>query len=269
MNGSITLLRGGNKMKRICVVTGGAKGIGRCIAEEFIHQGDFVAIIDTDEAAGRRLSARYGYEHLLFFPGDIGEEKVLDDFVAAVVEKHCGIDALVNNACQSRGGLEGCNYDDFNYVLRVGVTAPFYLTQQLLPYFRPGASVVNIASTRAFMSQANTESYTAAKGGISALTHAMSVTLAVKARVNSISPGWIDTGDYQNEEDYVPAFSSADCVQHPAGRVGAPKDIAAMVLFLCSDKAGFITGQDIIIDGGMTKQMIYHGDFGWVFEPEK
>ncbi len=140
----------------------------------------------------------------------------------------------------------------------VGVTAPFYLSQQLFPYFNEGAAIVNISSSRDRMSQPQTESYTAAKGGISALTHAMAVSFAGKVRVNSISPGWIDTAFTE--------YTGADAVQQPAGRVGNPLDIANMVLYLCSEKAGFITGENICIDGGMTRQMIYHNDFGWKLE---
>ena len=152
-------------------------------------------------------------------------------------------------------GITNGSYEDFEYAMRVGVTAPFYLSKLLMPHFAEGASIVNISSSRDRMSQPETESYTAAKGGIAALTHAMAVSLAGKARVNSISPGWIDT-------NYT-VYEGADATQHPAGRVGDPRDIANMVLYLCSDMAGFITGENICIDGGMTKQMIYHGDCGW------
>ena len=158
-------------------------------------------------------------------------------------------------------GIDTCTYDEFNYALRVGVTAPFYLAKLFLPYFAPNACIINISSSRDRMSQPNTESYTAAKGGISALTHALAVSLAGKVRVNSISPGWIDTSSVQ--------YPGPDALQHPVHRVGYPLDIANMVLFLCSDKAGFITGENICIDGGMTKQMIYHNDFGWTLENEE
>ena len=155
-------------------------------------------------------------------------------------------------------GIDACSWEEFNYALRVGVTAPFYLTKLFAPHFAPGAAVVNISSSRDRMSQPQTESYTAAKGGISALTHALAVSLAGKVRVNSISPGWIETGDT--------VWTGPDADQQPAGRVGNPLDIANMVLFLCSDKAGFITGENICIDGGMTRQMIYHNDFGWTYK---
>lgn len=145
------------------------------------------------------------------------------------------------------------------YALSVGVTAPFYLAKLFAPHFAQGAAIVNISSSRDRMSQPQTESYTAAKGGIAALTHALAVSLAGKVRVNSISPGWIDTTGT--------IYQGPDAVQQPAGRVGNPMDIAHMVLFLCSDKAGFITGENICIDGGMTRQMIYHGDHGWTLKP--
>ena len=155
-------------------------------------------------------------------------------------------------------GITECSYEEFEYAQRVGVTAPFYLTKLFAPYFAEGASVVNISSSRDRMSQPQTESYSAAKGGISALTHALAVSLAGRVRVNSVSPGWIDNNNS--------GYGGSDAIQQPVGRVGEPDDIANMVLYLCSDMAGFITGENICIDGGMTRQMIYHGDCGWVLE---
>ncbi len=167
------------------------------------------------------------------------------------------MDFLINNAMMTKGGLDACGYADFVETLRVGVAAPYYLTKLLVPRFAPGASVVNLSSTRAFQSQANTESYTAAKGGITALTHAMAVSLAGVARVNAIAPGWIDT--------IGSAFPEGDTAQHPVGRVGTPEDIVQAALFLCGEGAGFITGQTLVVDGGMSKLMVYHGDGGWTF----
>ena len=192
-----------------------------------------------------------------YFVGDIGQQEVLEQFARKVIGEYGRVDYLIHNAPPLMKGLDECTYQEFDYALRVGVAAPFYLTKLLAPYFASGASVVNISSSRDRMSQPQTESYTAAKGGIAALTHALAVSLAGKARVNSISPGWIDT-------DYT-VYTGPDAVQQPAGRVGNPMDIANMVMFLCSDKAGFITGENICIDGGMTRQMIYHNDFGWTF----
>lgn len=228
---------------KVAVVTGGAQGIGRCICEEFAKQGARVCTIDLQEND--------------FFQGDVGKKEDLERFAQKVIQTYGRVDFLVNNAKPLFLGIDTCTWEQFNQALQVGVAAPFYLTQLLLPYFGEGASIVNISSSRDRMSQPFTESYTAAKGGIAALTHALAVSLRDKARVNSISPGWIDTTGSQ--------FFGADETQHPAGRVGTPQDIAQMVLFLCSDKAGFITGENICIDGGMTHQMIYHDDCGWRF----
>ena len=229
---------------KVVIVTGGANGIGKCIADEFRAQGAHVHVIDKQEG-----------NH---FVGDISKQEVLEAFVADVLAKHDRVDCIINNALPLMKGIDECSYEEFQYALSVGVTAPFYLVKLLMPYLAIGASVVNISSSRDRMSQPQTESYTAAKGGIAALTHALAVSLAGRARVNSISPGWIDTS--------YTVYEGPDAIQQPVGRVGNPMDIANMVLFLCSDKAGFITGENICIDGGMTKQMIYHGDCNWVLK---
>ncbi len=230
---------------KIVVVTGGAQGIGRCIVEEFRKAGATVCVIDKQPG-----------DH---FVGDLADKNVLERFAKEVISKHGRVDYLVNNALPLMKGIAECSYEEFQYALSVGVTAPFYLAKLFAPHFAEGAAIVNISSSRDRMSQPQTESYTAAKGGIAALTHALAVSLAGKVRVNSISPGWIDT-------QYT-VYEGPDAVQQPAGRVGNPLDIANMVLYLCSDKAGFITGENICIDGGMTRQMIYHGDNGWRLSP--
>ena len=226
---------------KVAVITGGAYGIGKAIAEAFRAEGAAVEIIDI--ASG---------EH---YVGDVGKKETLEAFAKAVLDKHGHIDFLINNALPLMKGIDECTYEEFQYALSVGVTAPFYLSKLFAPHFAPGGVIINISSSRDRMSQPQTESYTAAKGGIAALTHALAVSLAGRVRVNSISPGWIDTA-YRT-------YEGPDATQQPAGRVGHPMDIAHMVLFLCSDKAGFITGENICIDGGMTRQMIYHGDWGW------
>ena len=229
---------------KVAVITGGASGIGACIARMFREQGAKACIIDVKPG-----------DH---FVGDISDPKTLEAFAAQVIAEHGHVDYIINNALPIMKGIDECSWEEFNYALQVGVSAPFYLTKLFMPHLAEGAAIVNISSSRDRMSQPQTESYTAAKGGIAALTHALAVSLAGKARVNSISPGWIDTTGS--------TFTGPDATQQPAGRVGKPEDIANMALFLCSDKAGFITGENICIDGGMTKLMIYHNDYGWSME---
>lgn len=195
---------------KIAIVTGGAQGIGKCIAEELKKNGAIVCVIDKKPND--------------YFTGDLAEEETLKRFAKQVITEHGRVDYLINNAIPLMKGIS------------------------------------EISSSRDRMSQPQTESYTAAKGGIAALTHALAVSLAGKVRVNSISPGWIDNA--------YTVYSGPDAVQHPAGRVGNPLDIANMVLYLCSDQAGFITGENICIDGGMTRQMIYHDDFGWSLDKQ-
>lgn len=229
---------------KVVVVTGGAHGIGQCICEEFRKEGARVCTIDLREND--------------YFVGDLSDKTTLENFAKKVIDDYGHVDYLINNAAPLFKGITECSYEEFNYAFNVGVTAAFYLTKLFMPYFANDASIVNISSSRDRMSQPESESYTAAKGGIHALTHALSASLAGKVRVNSVSPGWIDL-------EYT-VYEGPDASQHPAGRVGNPKDIANVALFLCSDKAGFITGQNICVDGGMTKLMIYNNDCGWRYE---
>lgn len=234
-------------LNKVAVITGGAQGIGKAIADEFEKQGAIICDIDIQPGC--------------WFTGDLSKEKDLSVFAEKVLSEYGHIDFLVNNALPLMKGIDSCSYEEFEYALKVGVTAPFYLTKLFAPHFTTGGCIINISSSRDRMSQPQTESYTAAKGGISALTHALAVSLAGRVRVNSISPGWIDTN--------FTKYTGADALQQPVHRVGNPLDIANMVLFLCSEKAGFITGENICIDGGMTKQMIYHGDNGWLLQSEE
>ena len=230
-----------NFKNKVVVITGGAHGIGLCTANEFKKLGAHVCVIDNTDG-----------NH---YVGDIGNKEVLEAFAQSVIEKYGHIDVLVNNAPPQMIGINECTWEEFQNAMNVGITAPFYLSKLFAPYFSQGSSIINISSSRDRMSQPQTESYTAAKGGIAALTHALAVSFAGKVRVNSISPGWIDT-EYN-------VYEGADAAQQPVGRVGNPMDIANMILFLASDKSGFITGENICIDGGQTKLMIYHGDHGW------
>ena len=229
---------------KIVVITGGAHGIGKATKEAFEAEGAIVEVIDIVDG-----------EH---YVGDISKKKTLESFAGYVIDKHGRVDYLINNALPIMRGIEQCSYEEFEYAMAVGVTAPFYLSKLFYEHFADGACIINMSSSRDRMSQPQTESYTAAKGGIAALTHALAVSLAGKVRVNSISPGWIETGDI--------VYEGSDAAQQLVGRVGNPTDITNMILFLCSDKAGFITGENICIDGGMTKQMIYHDEHGWKYE---
>lgn len=280
---------------KVVVITGGAHGIGKATREAFEAEGALVEVIDIAESAGGGAGSHcvgddeavVGSEgsHCVgdieaegcsegshnvgenevaggctssHYVGDIAKKEVLEAFAGHVLEKHGRVDYLINNALPIMKGIDDCAYEDFEYAMAVGVTAPFYLSKLFKDYFAEGACIINMSSSRDRMSQPQTESYTAAKGGIASLTHALAVSLARKVRVNSISPGWIDTIDEQCEAE--------DEAQQLVGRVGKPDDIANMILFLCSDKAGFITGENICIDGGMTRQMIYHGEHGWSYE---
>ena len=230
-----------NFENKVVVITGGAHGIGLCTADEFRKRGAHVCVIDCAEG-----------DH---YVGDLSDRETLEDFARSVIQKYGRVDVLVNNAPPPMRGIDACSWEQFQQAMTIGVTAPFYLSKLFSPYFSQGASIINISSSRDRMSQPQTESYTAAKGGVAALTHALAVSFAGKVRVNSISPGWIDTA--------YTVYEGPDAAQQPAGRVGHPLDIANMILFLASDRAGFITGENICIDGGQTKLMIYHGDHGW------
>ncbi len=229
---------------KVAVVTGGMHGIGKATAAMFAREGAKALTIDLTEGAD--------------YVGDLSKKEVIEEIAAKILAEYGHVGYLVNNAPPLMKGIDECTYEEFEYAQRVGVTAPFYLSKLLSGSFGAGGCIVNITSTRDRMSMAQTESYSAAKGGISALTHAMANSFAGRIRVNSISPGWIDT-------EYT-VYEGPDASQQLVGRVGNPDDIAKAVRFLCSEEAGFIDGQDLCVDGGMTKQMIYHDEHGWKLE---
>jgi len=245
-------------MNRGVVVTGGGHGIGRQICLDFIRAGDKVCFIDIDEKKSTKISKEY--PDLYYFHGDVADPSALKGFIDFAMEKMQRIDVLVNNACHAndKGILSSMTYEEFDYTLSVGLKAPYELSRLCKDELKKNKGrIINIASTRAFQSEPDSEAYASAKGGIVALTHALAVSLAPDVLVNCIAPGWINVTGQQD-------FSPEDLAAIPAGKVGHPKDISEMVLFLCQQD--FITGETITIDGGMSKRMIYHGDWNWYYK---
>ncbi len=253
-------------MIKIALITGGAKGIGRAICESFNKSGYKVYFVDHDRGAGKELSKKL--HGSVFILCDVGDRESVRHAVEKVVDAEGHIDVLVNNAgiTRKQDFLSDDAIEAFEKVIRVNLHSTFLFSHYAAKHMKDGA-IVNIASTRALQSEKNTEGYSASKGAILALTHAMAISLSDRRiRVNAISPGWIDVQNYQSvkaeiesEEHAKPAkITSKDKAQHPVGRVGEPKDIASMALFLAdSSQSGFITGQNFVVDGGMTKKMIY------------
>ena len=250
-------------MKKTAIVTGGAQGIGRAITKLLLERGMHVVVADCDTRAGRECVREYrnlGGVH--FIRTDVSSEQSVRNCVAGTLRRWGRIDALVNNAGITAGfgvDVERLTRARWDRVIGVNLTGMFLMAKHATRYLRKShGSMVNIASTRALQSEARTEAYAASKGGIVALTHALALSLGPAVRVNCISPGWIETAGWEKKKARsVPHHSTADRLQHPAGRVGVPFDIAAMVAYLISKDAGFITGQNFVVDGGMTKKMIY------------
>lgn len=254
-------------MKRTVIVSGGAQGIGKCIVEHLLEAGYAVSVLDVDREAVEESEQWYAEMGILpgkgpvwFEVGDVSKEEDVSSFVRSTAEKFGGIYGLVNNAGISRNKpIQEMTIEDWSTVLGVNLTGPFLLTKHASPYLAADrGAIVNICSTRALMSEPNTEAYSASKGGLLTLTHALAMSLGPKVRVNAISPGWIEVSAYKKSSmRKTPQLSEADHTQHPGGRVGEPSDIARMVLFLLDPANSFITGQNFVVDGGMTKRMIY------------
>jgi NAD(P)-dependent dehydrogenase (short-subunit alcohol dehydrogenase family) len=251
---------------KVVLITGGAQGIGRGMAQAFGRAGAQVVLTDADAEAGREALQFLKNEKIKaqFLPADVGAEHEVVALMKEIEEKYGQLDVLVNNAGIADpfiGDLQEMLMSEFDRVLAVNLRGPVLCAKYALPMLRKAehAAILNITSTRAFMSEPNTFAYTASKGGLEALTHSLAVSLASdRIRVNAIAPGWIETGPWQKEEHrFAPTHTREDKEQHPVGRVGIPEDIAEAALFLCSDKAGFITGQHLAVDGGMTVKMIY------------
>ena len=251
-------------MKKTAVITGGGQGIGRALAIRFAAEGYAVSLCDTDKEAGleviRTIHETGG--SAMFLCVDVADEAALRHYIGLTVRELGPIDVLINNAGIGRSApFLSLSSADFDRVLAVNLRGTFIASQEAARNMKEngGGSIINLSSTRALMSEADTEAYSASKGGILALTHAMAVSLGTAGiRVNAVSPGWIETADWQySARATQPAHSEADRDQHPVGRVGTPLDIAELCLYLASPQAGFITGQNFVVDGGMTVKMIY------------
>lgn len=247
---------------KVVVVTGGGQGIGACIATAYAKKKATVVIAEIDEEAGKEVEAEVNAlgGHGYFIQVDVASEDSVKEMIGKLEKKYGKIDILVNNAAISSGDtLFTREIEAFEEVLRVNVTGSYICVKHCAPLMiGEGCSIVNIASTRALMSEANTEPYSASKGAVLALTHSLAASLAPKIRVNAVSPGWIDTSQWKKKKErkFV-ALREKDHMQHLTGRVGIPEDVASAVLYLTSEDAGFITGANFVIDGGMSVKMIY------------
>jgi len=233
------------------LITGGANGIGRAIVRHLVDSGWQVSIVDLPDSGLRRTFARK--RSIFAIEGDVRDEETASDAVAATIRHFGRLDGLVSNAgIMIRKPLQRLTLSEWHRVLDTNLTAAFLLARAAeKPLRKAGGAIVTIASTRALMSEANTESYSASKGGLLALTHALAISFAPDVRVNCVSPGWIETKDYAG-------LRKKDHQQHPAGRVGKPEDVAELVGWLLDGKrSGFVTGANFVIDGGMTRKMIY------------
>ena len=246
---------------KVGIVTGGAQGVGQGIARRLLADGMTVVVADCDAEALQELRAiDQNGEHLHIILADVSREDDVRRLVDTTLQLQGRLDALVNNVgIGISKPVETLSLAEWNQVLAPNLTSMFLLVKYAAPHLRKALGrVVNIASTRAWQSEKHTEAYSASKGGVVALTHALAVSLGPEIRVNGICPGWIEVGDRQKAlHSRTPNHSDADRQQHPVGRVGTPEDVAAMTAFLLSDEAGFITGHCFPVDGGMTIKMIY------------
>ncbi len=247
----------------MALVTGAAQGIGRGIVHCLLERNWRVVLFDIDEAAGQRCLEQLAEGRAAtFIAGDVADEADVRRCLEQTLEWGGRLDALVNNAGLAdphSGPVEELALADWQRRLDVNLTGPFLMAKHAVQALRAAqGAIVNIASTRAWQSEPQCESYAASKGGVVALTHALAMSLGPDVRVNSISPGWIDVRAQQADapENLKPLPASAHA-QHPAGRVGKAEDIGSLVAYLASSEAAFITGQDFIVDGGMTRKMIY------------
>ena len=249
--------------RKCALVTGGGQGIGRAITRRLLEDGWAVAIAELDREAGKETEAEFTpLGPCLFQPTDVRQEEDVKNAVAAALVRFGRIDGLVNNAGIAKARIAKPTelaLADWNRVIGTNLTGAFLCAKHAAEHLRAArGAIVNIASTRALMSEPDNEVYAASKGGLVALTHALAMSRGPEVRVNCVSPGWIDvSGEKKKSARKAATLSAADHAQHPVGRVGRPEDIAEAVLYLLSARAGFVTGANLVVDGGMTRKMIY------------
>lgn len=247
-------------MKKNIIVTGGAHGIGKAITLELLDKNYSVSVFDINTEAIDEFSKETNQKDVRFYKIDISNEADVNNSISDSFAHFGNIYGLINNAAiHANKPITDLSLAEWNRVLGTNLTSVFLCSKHAAEYLKiSGGRIINVASTRALQSEANTEAYSASKGGILSLTHALAVSLGPEIKVNAISPGWIDVSALKKTSVAKQvSISTADHLQHPAGRVGKPEDIANMVLFLLQTENHFITGQNFIIDGGMTKKMIY------------
>ncbi len=247
--------------KKTAIITGGAQGIGKIIATRLLENNYNVAIFDNDEEAGTETYQEIKNKGSVnFYLVDISSEHSVKQNIEGVKRNFETIDVLINNAAiEINKPIEELSLDEWQEVIDVNLTGSFLCSKYAIPSLRRSkGNIVNICSTRAFMSESNKDAYAASKGGIYALTHSMAISLGPNIRVNSVSPGWIDVSSLKKSSIRIPDFlKEEDHTQHPVGRVGNADDIASMILFIIDDKNSFITGQNFTVDGGMSKKIVY------------
>lgn len=246
---------------RVAIITGGGQGIGKAIAKRMLKEGATVVLAEIDVQAGQDTAKEFqGMGRCAFIQTNVSGEDSVQNTIAETIQQFGHIDVLVNNAAINRPQpISHLSLEEWNQVIGTNLTGPFLMTKFAEKHLRHSKGVVvNIASTRAMQSEPNTEAYSASKGGLVALTHALAASLSPDVRVNCISPGWIETGEWKKPgARSAPKLSEKDHAQHWAGRVGVPGDIASMVMFLISSESTFVTGANFVVDGGMTRKMIY------------
>lgn len=250
-----------NDGKKVAIITGGGQGIGKAVAQRLLSAGTTVVIAEIDEEAAREVESEYAdLGTVLYVPANVTDETSVKNLMETTINTFGRIDVLMNNAgIAANRPIANLSLEEWNRVITTNLTGTFLCSKHAAPHLaRQSGSIINMASTRTLMSEPDTEAYSASKGGIAALTHSLAISLGPNVRVNCISPGWIEVSPWKKKQfRRMPGITEAEGRQHPVGRVGTPEDIASLVCYLISPEAGFITGANFVVDGGMTRKMIY------------